>query len=255
MTLLDIVQEILSSMDSDEVNSITDTTEAMQVAVVVRRAYLDLAHRLNLPEQFDLFRLTASGDNDLPTVMFRPASVDQLLWIKYDKRLEDDDPPSYKDITYMEPKTFFDRMHMMNEDDTVISSSAFPVDGVDFTILYFNDRHPNYWTSLDDYTILFDAHKLDIDTTLQSSKTQCYGLKNEDFELEDEYEPPLDGQQFSLLVNDAKALAWAELKQTSHDRAEREAKRQLIQTQKNKRALPGKHAYGDLPNLPNYGRK
>src|SRR5687768_864155 len=114
MTLLEIVQEILSSMDSDEVNSIEDTTEAMQVAMVVRRAYLDLRSRLNLPEHFDLFRLTASGDSDLPIIMYRPESVDQLLWLKYDKRLAADDPVDYCDIQYMPPTSFFDRMFMMN---------------------------------------------------------------------------------------------------------------------------------------------
>ena len=34
-TLLQIVQSILSDMDSEEVNSISDTTEAQQIASVV----------------------------------------------------------------------------------------------------------------------------------------------------------------------------------------------------------------------------
>lgn len=255
MTLLELTQEILSSMDSDEVNSITDTTESMQVAMVVRRAYLDLASRLNLPEHFDFFKLTASGDSDLPTVMYRPENVDQLLWIKYDKRLAADDSVEFQDVKFMEPTAFFDRMYRMNTDDANIASADFTIGSDVFKLLYFSDRHPSYWTSVDDYTLVFDAYYSTLDTTLQKSKTHCYGLLNTSFELEDDYTPSLDSQQFSLLLNDAKALAWAELKQTSHDRAERESKRQLVRAQRNKRALPSAHSYPDLYNLPNYGRK
>ena len=39
-TLLEMVQEILSDMDSDEVDSIEDTVEAEQVATIVRSTYL-----------------------------------------------------------------------------------------------------------------------------------------------------------------------------------------------------------------------
>src|SRR5689334_21608259 len=127
MTLLEIVQEILSSLDSDELNSINDTPEAMQVAMVVRRAYLDIASRLNLPEHFDFFTLTASGDNDLPTIMYRPDTVSQLIWIKYDKRLEVGDPQEFEDVRYQEPGLFFDRMFMLNEDDDDTDSHTISV--------------------------------------------------------------------------------------------------------------------------------
>jgi hypothetical protein len=254
-TLLEMVQEILSSMDSDEVNSISDTPEAMQVALVIRRAYLDLASRLNLSEHFDFFQLTASGDNTLPIVMYRPADVDQLVWLKYDKRLAGSDPVSFKDVRYQAPATFFDRMFMMNTNDSNVSSTDFTIDGDDFKLLYQTDRHPNYWTSIDDYTLIFDAHKSSLDTTLQKSKTHCYGLKNTSFTLSDAFTPSLDSQQFSLLVNEAKALAWAELKQATHARAERQSRTQLIRTQRNKRALPSGHVLPDYENVVGYGRK
>ena len=242
-------------MDSDEINSIDDTTESYQVALVVRRVYLDIVSRLNLNEHFDFFQLTASGDSTLPTVMYRPSDVDQLVWLKYDKKQSASDPVKFKDVYYMEPGRFFDRMFMMNTDDSNISSSDFSIDGDDFKLLYMTDRHPNYWTSVDDYTLIFDAYDSSLDTTLQKSKTYCYGLKNVTFTLSDSFTPDLDSQQFSLLINEAKALAWAELKQATHQRAEREAKNQTIRTQKNKRALPSSHAYADYNRIKGYGRK
>lgn len=254
-TLLEITQEILSSMDSDEVNSINDTPEAAQVALVVRRAYLDLASRLNLNEHFDFFKLDASGDSALPIVMYRPASVDQLLWIKYDKRILVGDPVDLQDVKYRDPSTFFNMMFMLNEDETDIGTGSLAIGGEDFTLLWRTDRAPTYWTSMNDSTLIFDSYDVSLDTTLQKSKTHCYGLLNTTFTLTDNFTPDLDSQQFSLLVNDAKSLAWAELKQASHQRAEREAKRQLVSAQKNKRALPTDAVYPPFFNLPNYGRK
>ena len=254
-TLLELVQEILSSMDSDEVNSITDTTESYQVALVVRRAYLDLISRLNLPEHFDFFQLTASGDNTLPIIMYRPSDVEQLLWVKYDKKTVATDPIDFEDIKYLEPYYFFNRMFMLNSDDTDVSSTTITIDSEDFNLLYKSDRAPSYWTSVDDYTLIFDAYDSDLDTTLQASKTHCYGLKSVTFTLSDAFTPDLDGQQFSLLLNAAKSLAWAELKQTSHVMAEREKRSQYMRAQRNKRALPSYAAYGDYNSYPNYGRK
>lgn len=253
LTLLEITQEILSSMDSDEVNSISDTPEATQVALIVRRAYLDLAARLNLPEHFDFFKLTASGDNNFPTIMYRPDTVSQLVWLKYDKRLESGDPADYQDVKYLEPSTFFDRMFSLNTDDTDVDSGNFVVGSDGFTLMWRNNVAPSYWTSMNDSTLVFDAYDSSMDTTLQKAKTHCWGLLNTSFTLTDGYTPDLDSQQFSLLVNDAKALAWAELKQATHQRAERESKRQLVSAQRNKQALPGN--YPDLSKLPNYGRR
>jgi hypothetical protein len=255
-TLLDICQEILSSMDSDEINSLSDTVEAGQVAMIVRRVYLDLCARLNLNEHFDLFQLTASGDPALPIVMYRPETVDQILWLKYDMRLLIADPVSFQNVTYTPPSTFFDRMFMMNSSEDNVETATLDVDGDSFTLLYRTDRHPSHWTSLDDSTLIFDSHLLTLDTTLQKSKTNCYGLMSQTFDItDDDFIPNLDAQQFPLLINEAKALAWAELKQATHARAEREARRQHAQTQKNKRAVPSTGLYPNYNNVIGYGRK
>ncbi len=52
-----------------------------------------------------------------------------------------------------------------------------------------------------------------MDTTLQTSKTLCYGQIIPTFTLEDSFIPDLDDTQFPLLLNEAKAIAFVELKQ------------------------------------------
>lgn len=256
MTLLEMCQEILSSMDSDEINNVTDTPEAQQVAMCIRRAYFDMVARSDLPEHFDLFQLEASGDSNKPTLMTRPTTVDQLLWIKYDKRLDGSDPPHFDYVRYVEPTEFFHMMHMLNTDDTEVATFSYTGDSDTHAIPYRNDKAPDFWTSIDDSNIFFDSYDSDIDTTLQKSKTMCYGLCDVTFNLtSNSFTPDLDSQQFPLLVNEAKALAWAELKQAQHVKAEREAMKQRTRMHQNKRALPSKYGYGDFYNLPSYGRK
>ena len=243
-------------MDSDEVNSISDTTEAGQVAMIVRRTYLDLCNRLNLNEHFDFFQLTASGDSSLPIVMYRPTTVDQLLWIKYDKRTDVSDPVDFEDIKYLDVSSFMNRMYMHNTDESDVSSASLSIDDDTITLIYKTDRHPYYWTSFNDSTILFDSYYSTLDTTLQRSKTQCYGLISRTFDIyDDNYTPDLDGQAFSLLINEAKSLAWAELKMITHAKSERESKRQWTRIHRNKQALPSGEGYSNYDKLPDYGRK
>lgn len=83
MTLLQIVQNVLSSLNSDTVNSINDTTEAQQVATIVQTVFFNMCSRADLPEQYSLFELQASGSPLLPVYMTRPANVGKVSWLKY----------------------------------------------------------------------------------------------------------------------------------------------------------------------------
>ena len=55
-TLLEMTQDILSNMSSDEVNSISDTTESLQVATIIKQKYFDLISRVNRPEHDQLIQ-------------------------------------------------------------------------------------------------------------------------------------------------------------------------------------------------------
>ena len=82
-TLLNMTQEILSAMSSDEVNSIGDTSESLQVATILKRKYYDIASRGDLPEHNQLFQLNPSLSGIEPTLMFIPDGIGHVEWIKY----------------------------------------------------------------------------------------------------------------------------------------------------------------------------
>lgn len=255
MTLLEIVTDILSAMDSDEVNSISDNTEAMQVATAVKHAYMDIVSRANLPRHFQLFELNASLDPAKPTVMYRPEGVMEILWIKYNKQEPGDVDNSYQIVKYLTPDDFYNRVltyQDQGQNDTVSYQIPGP-NNSSIDIIGLNNKHPDFYTSFDDETILFDSYNNQVDGTLVKNRTICYGEFGTTFRMEDSFVPDLDERQFSLLYNEAKASCFADMKQTSNERAETKVRKGWVTLQHQKSAIPAKPSFFD--KAPNYGRR
>lgn len=251
-TLLDLVQTVLSSMDSDEVNSITDTVEAQQVATVIKTVYFDIVTRANLPEHYTITSLLGSGTASKPTLMTLPDSIAEIYWVKYNIIADGETDPNFQPIEFVELPTFIDRMDALKLSDDNVASFTHSLDGNNIDFLYQNDKAPEIYTSLNDNTLLFDSYDSVVDTTLQGSKTKAYARKNIPFTMSNTFVPDLDDQQTALLLNESKALAWAELKQTSHAKAEMNAHRGWNRLQSTKFRTETTDFFD---RLPNYGRK
>ena len=251
-TLLQLVQAIASSMDSDEITSINDSTESLQIATVVRTAFYDIISRTSIPENMSPFNLTASGDSTKPVLMTLPTNVIKLVFLKYNKRQLVDTFPLWEDVCYLPFKEFLDYTYRYNTSNSDVGSFTHTVNGATITFLYKNSVAPLYYTTFDDSTVVFDSYDVDVDQTLDSTKTLGYGLLKIDWTMSDSFVPPLDEPQHELLLNEAKSLAWAELKQTNHAKAEASARRQWIKTQSSKIAF---RDFKDLDQLINFGRK
>lgn len=245
LTLLDLTQNLLSSMDSDEVNSIGDTTESRQVAEIIKTAYFNIIGRADLPEHQTTFGLDASTDNDYPVLMFRPDNVSRIEWIKYDIS-EPSEDANYAYVTILPLDQFMDMINYLNTDENYVN--VYQIDGRTFA--YRNDKHPSYCTIYRDYQILFDSYDSTIDTTLQESKTLCFGRTRPAFLMEDSFVPDLDDAQFPLLLNEAKSLAFLELKQITNEAAVQESRRQWRNLQRTKDLVKPNY----LDQLPNFGR-
>lgn len=278
-TLLQMTQDILSSMSSDEVNSISDTTESLQVATIVRQKYFDIINRLGLPRNYQLVQLESSDDPTKPTLMYVPDGVSDIKWIKYfdnnplDGNTSDDfahdlnvdltstvnagvAPPGYLYVTVLPNDEFLDYVLAFSTVDTDVlsyqlSDTSNGFDGT-FTINYKNDQQPTYCTVISNYYVLFDSFDSSLDSTLQSSKSMCYASIIPDFQMIDTFIPDLEEEEFPLLLNEAKSLAWMELKQQAHPLAALETKRGWTAIQQ-KKALINRPTYFD--ELPGFGRK
>jgi len=276
-TLLDMTQEILSAMSSDEVNSIGDTSESMQVATIIKRKYFDIVSRSALPEQDQIIQLTPSNDVTKPTLMYVPDEVNNIKWIKYfDENTADGDTPNtyihdlnvdiqssgsgstngapgYQYVTILPIEQFLYMIGSFNPTDTDVGSftftdaaNGFPVQA---TFYYKTNCQPKYCTIIGNYYVIFDSYDVSVDDTLQSSKTLCFGQVAPAFRMEDSFTPRIDDKQFPLLINEAKALAFFELKQVPHAKAEQEIKRQWTSVQKNKSTSGVPTAFDALPNF------
>src|SRR6266705_2351490 len=81
--LLDLTQSILSSLSSDEVNSISDTTESLQVAEAIRTTYFNIITRIGLTKNTQLIQLNPSLDASTPVLMYVPDGTSRIEWLKY----------------------------------------------------------------------------------------------------------------------------------------------------------------------------
>lgn len=280
-TLLEMTQDILSNMSSDEVNSISDTTESMQVATIIKQKYFDIVNRVNLPEHDQLIQLDPSTDPSSPVLMYVPAGVADIKWIKYFDSNVLDGPndlnythdlnvdiiqngtssplaaPGYLYVTILPTNQFIDMVNSFNplENDvetmTFVDSSNGVANG-NYKFYYKNDRQPMYCTILSNYYVIFDSFDQTQDSTLQGSKTMAWGRIIPHWSMVDNFIPDLAGEQFQLLLNEAKALAFYELKQQPHQLASQEVQRGWSTVQKNK-AVTNRPTY--FNELPNFGRR
>ena len=364
MTLLDMTQSILSSLGSDQVNSIGDTVESTQVAECLRTTYYNMIGRYDLPEHNQFVQLVASTDPTKPTLMTMPDGISRIEWVKYfDTNPEDssgeqqfshgvnldiistqipswvtasttsntiglgaktftvaaglitptpgqsvycytgqppagansmtgtvtsysgttlivnitsingggtfsqwtisNNPmavfgPGYLVVRLLPIEDFFGMTDTFNPSEKNVGSySLIVVDdatGVsqNFTIYYKNDRQPTYSTILSNEFVIFDSYDSTQDTTLQSSKSLAYAWSVPSWAMVDTFIPNINEQHFPLMLNDAKALAFNEIKQIPHQKAEDEVARQLVSLQKWK-AISGHPTY--FQQLPDFGRR
>jgi hypothetical protein len=181
--------------------------------------------------------------------------------VKYNQILTDEDSNKWTLVKYLD---FTDFLHFVNgwdaDEDTAITQYTYTDEnsGDEFSLKCQNNQFPSYYTTPNDYTLLFDAYESDEDTSLQASKTQCYGMLAPTFTLSNSFTPDLDHRQFAMLLNEAKAQCFSDLKQQINARAEKKSRRNWIQSQKKKRNVPyGSDAQynSTTQNYPNYGRK
>lgn len=253
-TLLQMTQEILLSMQSDEVASITDTAESIAVATIIRRAYWDLFGMEDLPEHYTLVKLSETS-TATPNIMTVPANCFKIEWLKYNVRTSTDTTDRFVDIPLVQFKDFMDRQSSLIDSDTNVASYTYtfnPTVADLVTIKYTNDHAPQWCGSPDDFNFIFDGFDSGIDTYLRATKTIAWGLVDPTFTFTDSFVPDLNQRQQAMLFNTAKAQCFVEMKQVQNATAEARSRRLLINAQLNKSQMPN---LSPLDRLPNYGRQ
>lgn len=245
MSVLDIAQDIASDMNSDEFNSITDSVESMQIAKIIESSYYEMMANKNWPHLKQLTTLNASGDSAKPTHMKMPDNTKELHSVQYDGIKQGETRIRLAEAKYQTPDEFLRRANNLNSDNST-TQVVTDFNGAKFQIN--NNAAPLYYTSFDDEWVVFDSFDNLIDTTLQSSKTQCQLTLSPTFSLSDAHIPDLPVEVFPGFLAEAKSVCFARIKEAPDAKSEQQAKRQ--RTWLSRKAFQA----GEGIQFPNYGR-
>lgn len=245
MTLLDMCQEVLNDMDSDEVNSIDDTVESTQVASILKSTYFAMMSNRNWPHLRKPITITPTSDLDRPTHMYISDSIKELCFINYDKRETAASRSNWQRIEFREPEDFLKIVNTYNELEDNVDMVSDP-SGMDLYI--YNDRHPTIFTSFDDSTLVFNAYDSGRESNLQQTYVQAIGYVMPDWEVSDDFIPDLPEEAFTALLEEAKSRASMKLRQVADQKSEQESQRQQRWLSRKARRIEGGIRY------PDYGR-
>lgn len=246
MSLLEMVQDILSDMNSDNVNSISDTIEAGQVARLVKSTFINLHNDRIWPHAGQLFRLDSLADTNRPTHMLMAENVIEVSWVKYNVQATINKPLDYKNIIYKTPEDFL--TFVMSRD----SSLAYAQTVIDFNgtpLIIYNNAQPTYYTSFDDKHLVFDSFDITMDSTLQNSKTQVFGYIEPEFLMEDDFVPEVPAKAFPYFISECKNVCFLKVKEVFSQSDAQTSTRQKSWLSRNKSKVKNETKY------PNYGRK
>ncbi len=246
MTLLELVQDILSDMDSDEVNSVSDTVESLQVAGVIKSTYYQIIANRDIPELKELTQLTALADASLPNYLKLPDGVTAVEWVKYNTKLSGATDEDFTDIKQLSTEEFALRSYKRNSGDTNVVSIT-DISGVPLFII--DDKAPEWWTSFDDLHLVFDSYDSAVDSTLQASKSIAYVQTSPTWTVADTFTPDLDDTLFPFLLAEAKATCFVALKQTTNRKVEQQSRGQQVRMQN------AKHRFKTDPISTDFGRR
>lgn len=244
MTLLEIVQDILNDMDSDEVNSISDTVEATQIANICKSVFFDIITTTDLPEHVKLTKLSGLSNTAKPNYL-DANSVSEIKEIRYN--VSTDGGTDYRLIEYIPPDEFLSRSYKRNSSETNIQivediSTAVP-------LLIQNDKMPDYYTSFDDRYLCMDSYDNSVDTTLQTSKNMVLAIVPPSFTMIDSAVPTIDDTIFPYYLAEVKSRAMSLLKGGSDIKVEQFARKHRY-FHKNNRWKTGEQRV-----INDYGRK
>ncbi len=253
-TLLDIVQGIMSDMDSDNVNKVDDTEESEQVARMILGIYEDMATELDLPPNRKLLELAGATSTTRATEVVLDDRVVELGWVKYNHAATGV-ANDFQEIFYQTPEMFTLTMQGLDQTLSTVSTYATATADLGGVDIYFkNDKDPTAYTTFDDRILIFDSVDIAVDTSgLAASKLMAYGALHAALALADATVFPIGRQLMSRLVNDSREMAFDLWKEGAPPSVRRKRVRSETRVQRAKGLLS--IARQDGVSRPDYGRK
>lgn len=244
-TLIDMTQDILAAMGSDQVNAITDTSEANMVVRIIKRVYFDIISTRYWPHLQKMVKLIGLASTSTPSHFKMPDNLQKLEILWYDIQKQGDTRKKYAELQYMNPYDFMIMLNSRKSDETTVDTIT-DIDGRELLIL--NNVAPSYWTSFDDEYIVLDSYDNLVESAVQEHKTQILVYEEPTWTESNTYIPDLPSKAFEYLKAEAMSTAFNEIRQAANPKAEQKARRLRTWLSQEKFRQNGELEY------PNYGR-
>jgi len=248
MTLLEIVQHTVDAISGNKVNGISDTPVAERVTKIAQEVYEQEMAYGDWPHQHFIGQLTGLGDTTMPTSMKIPDAVADVDEIRY-KYTDDSGNEKRPVITHIEdPREFLDLVWSRTSSDSNVEEKNVVSDDT-ITVLVYNDRQPEYWTSFDDEYVVFDAYDASVSTTLASANSLVTGRKDTAWSTDGAYTPDMPAHMFPYYLSRCIVVASERITEevASSDREAAQRGRTHIRFREGKTDVK--------PRKKNYGRK
>jgi hypothetical protein len=144
-TLLSIIQKTLTYMDDENVNDINETQESEMLVDIVNQVYHDIVMSFPWADKREIGSLETTATDH---IMKLPTTVLGIDWIRYND----------KDLEYVLPLDMEKKLSGRDQTLTNVDSNG-----------AINDQDPAWWTSNDDFNIIFDAY----DGSLLGANSRC----------------------------------------------------------------------------------
>lgn len=247
-TVLQYVQATLGVMDSDEVDSINDTTESMQIAALLYDIYFELINRQEWSFMRGALTVTSNADTTNPTQCTLPENCKRLRNLAYN--IDTAGGFQRQELKYLDPVTFLRRFSGGVSAGNRLLVSCTDKYGVDLQFYVNTDRMPSFWTSFDDQTIFTDAYNATIESTLTTQKIIAWGDRIPSFDVEDDFIPDLPDHMIPLLQHTLNGASMQTLKQQESPMDAIRERRQTAQARRAESKLTRKTYYWNK-----FGRK
>tara|TARA_Y100000992_G_scaffold301080_1_gene271119 strand:- start:8466 stop:9143 length:678 start_codon:yes stop_codon:yes gene_type:complete len=223
-------------MDSENVNSLSDTVEAQQIASVVEDTYFNIIAARDIPEHNKLIALVSLSDNARPTHFTYPARTKELIRLDYN--IGTASSQDYREIVYVSPLEFIDRMSETDLKVTTVDQSM--------ELFVANDTDPSYYTSFNDNHIIMNSYDVSVEAHLAANKTRAFCSIYPTFSQTDSFAIDLDQTLMPLLLAEAKSTCMSLFKGGSDPKVEQSARRlkSYVQNDQYKSNQSARNNYG-----------
>jgi hypothetical protein len=236
LTIIQVVQKTLEALNLDEVNSLSDSPDAVQVAQIAQDSAYELLNQSEWPFTIRLEQLESIADADRPNYLRIPDEVTRIDYVRYDRTDPVNQDAAGTDlveiptIEWLPPESFLEMTLLRNTQIAEISTIT-DFNGGRYHI--YTDRGPSYWTSFDDEYVVFDAYDSDIESTLQGNKSQAHVKWIEDIVISDDFQLDAPAHFFSTWLADVKSTAFIYMKQEASPKDEQRTRRGLTVLRRN----------------------